>query len=101
MRGNTVKNSNEKSRHAKTNNFICRCRNRPPFDYTQLPTATVIIVFYNEPWSTLVRTVYSVLHNTPDMLVEQVILLDDCSDQSELSNQNNLANVRSRSLAEC
>lgn len=59
------------------------CHQKPSFDYTSLPATTVIIVFYNEPWSTLVRTVYSVLHNTPDVLLDQIILLDDCSDKDQ------------------
>lgn len=45
----------------------------------QLPTTTVVIVFFNEPWSVLVRTVYSVLDRSPPELIKEVILVDDCS----------------------
>nr|XP_002124597.3 polypeptide N-acetylgalactosaminyltransferase 4 [Ciona intestinalis] len=63
------------------------CIERPPFNYTQLPNASVIIVFYNEGWSTLLRTIYSVLHNTPDILLTEIILVDDGSSIQNLGKQ--------------
>lgn len=45
----------------------------------------MIIAFYNEAWSTLLRTVYSVLETSPDILVEEVILVDDYSDRGKPS----------------
>lgn len=44
-----------------------------------LPTTSVVIVFHNEAWSTLLRTVYSVLHSSPARLLREVILVDDAS----------------------
>ncbi|XP_027488596.1 polypeptide N-acetylgalactosaminyltransferase 6-like, partial [Corapipo altera] len=44
-----------------------------------LPSTSVVIVFHNEAWSTLLRTVYSVLHSAPASLLREVILVDDAS----------------------
>ena len=49
-----------------------------------LPSVSIIITFYNEPWSTLVRTVWSILHSTPDVLLGEILLVDDCSDKENL-----------------
>lgn len=64
--------------------FCCiyRCKEKK-YDYENLPTTSVIIAFYNEAWSTLLRTVYSVLETSPDILVEEVILVDDYSDKGK------------------
>ncbi|KAM6182846.1 polypeptide N-acetylgalactosaminyltransferase 12 [Erethizon dorsatum] len=57
------------------------------YDYENLPTTSVIIAFYNEAWSTLLRTVYSVLETSPDILVKEVILVDDYSDKEHLKER--------------
>ncbi|KEP64105.1 UNVERIFIED_CONTAM: glycosyl transferase [Hammondia hammondi] len=49
------------------------------YDLSTLPKASVIIVFYNEPFSTLMRSVHSVLNGTPPQILEELILVDDGS----------------------
>ena len=49
---------------------------------SELPTASVIIVYCNEAPSAVLRTVHSVVNRTPPQLLHQVILIDDFSDRS-------------------
>jgi len=50
----------------------------------ELPTASVIICFYNEEVNTLLRTVHSVVNRSPEHLVQEVILVNDNSDDWEI-----------------
>uniref|UniRef100_A0A8C6PE04 Polypeptide N-acetylgalactosaminyltransferase n=1 Tax=Nothobranchius furzeri TaxID=105023 RepID=A0A8C6PE04_NOTFU len=65
---------------------MTECRNKK-FDYRRLPTTSVIIAFYNEAWSTLLRTIHSVLETTPAILLKEIILIDDYSDRGFLKSQ--------------
>eukprot|EP00062_Callorhinchus_milii_P012565 gi/632959799/ref/XP_007895828.1/ PREDICTED: polypeptide N-acetylgalactosaminyltransferase 15 [Callorhinchus milii] len=54
-------------------------------EYRQdLPTASVIICFHNEAWSTLLRTVNSVMDTAPKKFLKEIILVDDLSNQGHL-----------------
>ncbi|CAI9606289.1 unnamed protein product [Staurois parvus] len=44
-----------------------------------LPTTSIIIVFHNEAWSTLLRTVYSVMYTSPSIVLKEIIMVDDAS----------------------
>lgn len=48
---------------------------------TVLPSASVIIIFNNEAWSTLLRTVHSTLIRSPQLFLKEIILVDDASDK--------------------
>lgn len=84
-------------RHIKDDRMY-ECKTKK-YNYRQLPTTSVIIAFYNEAWSTLLRTIHSVLETSPAVLLKELILVDDYSDRIYLKSQleqyiSNLQRVR-------
>lgn len=61
------------------------CKAQP--NRTDLPKASVVICFYNEAWSSLLRTVHSVLNRTPAHLLHEIVLVDDASELAHLQNK--------------
>ncbi|XP_002735140.1 polypeptide N-acetylgalactosaminyltransferase 13-like [Saccoglossus kowalevskii] len=49
-----------------------------------LPKTSVILVYHNEAWSVLMRTVHSVINRSPRHLLEEILLIDDASTREYL-----------------
>ncbi|XP_072235101.1 polypeptide N-acetylgalactosaminyltransferase 11 [Leuresthes tenuis] len=60
----------------------CRDKSYP----LALPSASVVVCFFNEAFSALLRTVHSVLDRTPAYLLHEIILVDDHSELEELKD---------------
>lgn len=48
---------------------------------SELPTVSVIIPFYDEHFSVLMRNVYSIINRSPTKLLKEIIIVDDGSEK--------------------
>lgn len=67
-----------------TRHPLCKAKQ---YDISGLGTTSVIVIFFNEPYSVLVRTVHSVLNTSPPQLLKEIILVDDGSTNEELKGK--------------
>lgn len=61
---------------------FCRCKTKKYL--VQLPKVSIVVVFFDEYWSILLRTIHSIYNRTPHELISEIILVNDNSTLPEL-----------------
>nr|XP_040575982.1 polypeptide N-acetylgalactosaminyltransferase 35A-like [Lepeophtheirus salmonis] len=56
------------------------CKNYTDNSYAKLPTASIVICYFREDLSTLLRTIHTVVKRSPANLLKEVIVVNDHSD---------------------
>lgn len=62
-----------------------RCKTRQYL--AKLPDVSIVIIFFNEHFKTLLRSVHSIVNRTPPELLKQIVLVDDGSEWDSLKQQ--------------
>lgn len=57
-----------------------------------LPVTSVIMIFHNEPFTLIMRSVFAILKRTPAHLLGEILLVDDFSDRDRDELQEQLEN---------
>lgn len=52
-----------------------------------LPVTSVIMVFFNEPLSMVMRSIFAILNRTPPKLLKEILLVDDCSEYGKTADK--------------
>lgn len=63
-----------------------KCRNIA-YNINALPSASVVIIFHNEVFSVLLRTIHSILRTSPQNLLKDIIVVDDFSSIEETKDK--------------